>query len=379
MERTRRILLGVTGGIAAFKAAAIVRLLRENGCAVRCMLTEAAQAFVTPLTLEILSGSPVYREEYLEAGVGGEELHLTAATWADCLVVAPATAHTLARLSHGLADDFLTTTALTCDCPLVLAPAMHTQMWSKPAVRTSVLCRWKIPAILALGGTGGLEGRRILVTAGPTHEAMDPVRYLANRSSGKMGFALAAAAAGAGAETVLVSGPVALATPSGVERIDVVSAVDMRDVVYEQAPRCDAVIMAAAVSDFRPRDPKSHKIKKDQGLESVELEPNPDILAGLREVAPGALIVGFAAETRDLEKAARGKLTAKRADLLVANDVSRPDVGFDSDDNEVTVLFRDRQSLALARQPKRRLAVKLMQIVREELDHVGPQSEPATR
>ena len=407
-DQARRILLGVTGSIAAFKAAQIVRQLREEGCEVRCILTRAAQAFVTPLSLEVLSGSPVYREEYLEARGSGEELHLVAASWADCLCVAPATAHTLGRLALGLADDFLTTTALTINGPLVLAPAMHSEMWSKAVVRANIatlaergakmvgpvrgplasgeigLGRMAEPeeivaAILDATGVQTLAGRRVLISAGPTREAIDPVRYLSNRSSGKMGFALAAAAAERGAETILVAGPVALTTPPGVERVDVVSACEMRDAVYDQAPQADVVIMAAAVSDFRPRHPKSQKIKKHGGLDAVELEPNPDILAGLREVTPAALIVGFAAETRELEQAARDKLIAKNADLLVANDVSRPDIGFGSDYNEAIVLFRDRSNRQLARQSKRRLAASLIEIIAEELERVDAQSKPAAR
>ncbi len=284
---------------------------------------------------------------------------------------------------------------------------MHSAMWAKPAVRDNVrrleergavivgpvlgplasgevgLGRMADPdeivaAVVGRGG-GALVGRRVLVSAGPTREALDPVRYLTNRSSGKMGFALAAAAAEMGAETTLVAGPVGLATPPGVERVDVVSALEMRDAVYERAPAADIVIMAAAVSDFRPRRASEHKIKKHGGLNRIELEANPDILAGLRDVAPRALIVGFAAETRDLEAAARGKLAAKRADLLVANDVSRPEIGFDSDDNEVLVLSRARESLTLPRQAKRLLAARLMEIFAEELSRVDAQGEPAAR
>lgn len=407
MTRAPRVLLGVTGGIAAFKAPRIVRRLREEGCEVRCAVTRAAEAFVAPLTLEVLSGAPIYRQEYLAPGVRGEELHVSAAAWADTLCVAPATAHTLARLALGLADDFLTTTALNHDGPLVVAPAMHSDMWSQAAVRDNVrrleergatlvgpvlgplasgetgLGRMAEPdeIVAAVVGRhhGALTGRWVLISAGPTREAVDPVRYLSNRSSGKMGFALAAAAAGMGAETTLVAGPVTLATPPGVERLDVVSALEMRDAVYEHAPSADLVIMAAAVSDFRPRDPRRQKIKKHRGLGQIDLEPNPDILAGLRDVAPRALIVGFAAETRDLEAAARAKLTAKRADLLVANDVSRPDIGFDSDDNEVLLLFRDRDPLSLPRRAKRLLATDLMDIFAEELDAIDAQGEPAAR
>ena len=379
----------------------------------RCAVTRAAESFVTPLTLEVLSGAPVYREEYLAPGVQGEELHVTAAAWAEVLCVAPATAHTLGRLALGLADDFLSTTALTHTGELVVAPAMHSDMWAKPAVRENVrrleergavvvgpvlgalangevgLGRMAEPdeiVAAVIGRRGGafaeggaLEGRSVLISAGPTREAVDPVRYLSNRSSGKMGFALAAAAVESGARTTLVAGPVSLETPAGVERVNVVSALEMRDAVYERAATADVVVMAAAVSDFRPQEPQRQKIKKHRGLDRIELEANPDILAGLRDVAPRSLIVGFAAETSDLEASARGKLAAKRADLLVANDVSRPGIGFDSDDNEVLVLFRDRETLALPRSAKRLLAGRLMEIFAEELNRVDAQGEPAAR
>lgn len=375
----------------------------------RCAVTRAAESFVAPLTLEVLSGHQIYREEYLSPGVGGQELHVSAAAWADTLCVAPATAHTIARLALGLADDFLTTTALNHHGPLVVAPAMHSDMWSQPAVRDNVrrleergaaivgpvlgalasgevgLGRMAEPDDIVAAVVGGpglrgeLAGRRVLVSAGPTREAVDPVRYLTNRSSGKMGFALAAAAAELGAETTLVAGPVSLPTPLGVERRDVVSALEMRDAIYELAPSADVVVMAAAVSDFRPREPSAQKIKKRRGLDRIELEANPDILEGLRDIAPAALIVGFAAETTDLEAAARRKLTGKRADLLVANDVSRPDIGFDSDENEVLVLFPDRGPLTLARRAKRELARDLVEIIAAELERADAQGEPAAR
>jgi phosphopantothenoylcysteine decarboxylase/phosphopantothenate--cysteine ligase len=389
--RPLRILLGVSGGIAAYKSAELVRRLRARGHEVRCALTRSATAFVSPLTLEVLSGRPVWQEEYLTATGSGEEAHITAAAWAEVLCVAPATAHVLARLSLGLADDFLTTTALAFDGPLVVAPAMHSVMWEKPAVQEHLdaLRRrgaWIVGPVegpLASGevgmgrmadpdeiaaavegavGSGPLAGRTVLVTAGPTYEALDPVRFLGNRSSGKMGFALAGEAARRGAQVILVTGPVRLATPSGVRRVDVTTAREMEAAVREHAPVADMVLMTAAVSDFRPAHPAVSKIKKEAGVPTIELEENPDILAGLRDVAPNAVVVGFAAETHDLERYARAKLERKRADFLVANDVSRKDIAFDSEANEVTVFRRDGEPVFLPRQPKTQLAASLLDL-----------------
>jgi phosphopantothenoylcysteine decarboxylase / phosphopantothenate---cysteine ligase len=391
MSRPLRVLLGVSGGIAAYKSAELVRRLRARGHEVRCALTRSATAFVSPLTLEVLSGRPVWQEEYLTATGSGEEAHITAAAWTEVLCVAPATAHVLARLSLGLADDFLTTTALAFDGPVVIAPAMHSVMWEKPAVQEHLdaLRRrgaWIVGPVegpLASGevgmgrmadpeeiaeavegavGSGALAGRTVLVTAGPTYEALDPVRFLGNRSSGRMGFALAAEAARRGAQVILVAGPVRLATPSGVRRVDVTTAREMEGAVHEHAPMADMVLMTAAVSDFRPAHPAVSKIKKEAGLPTIELEENPDILAGLRDVAQDAVVVGFAAETHDLERYARAKLERKRADFLVANDVSRKDIAFDSEANEVTVFRRDGEPVFLPRQPKTQLAASLLDL-----------------
>lgn len=392
MSRPLRVLLGVSGGIAAYKSAELVRRLRARGHEVRCALTRSATAFVSPLTLEVLSGRPVWQEEYLTATGTGEEAHITAAAWAEVLCVAPATAHVLARLSLGLADDFLTTTALAFDGPLVIAPAMHSVMWEKPAVQEHLdtlrrrgawivgpvegplasgevgMGRMSDPeeiaaAVEGTAGSGPLAGRTVLVTAGPTYEPLDPVRFLGNRSSGKMGFALATEAARRGARVVLVAGPVRLATPAGVERVDVTTAREMEDSVREHAAVADMVVMTAAVADFRPRHRAPTKIKKEDGVPApLELEENPDILAGLRDVAPAAVIVGFAAETRDLERNARRKLERKRVDFLVANDVSRKDIAFDSNANEVTVFRRDGEPLFLSRRPKEELAASLLDL-----------------
>ncbi|HEX4964717.1 MAG TPA: bifunctional phosphopantothenoylcysteine decarboxylase/phosphopantothenate--cysteine ligase CoaBC [Thermoanaerobaculia bacterium] len=394
MSRPSRVLLGVSGGIAAYKSAELVRRFRARGHEVRVALTRSAAAFVAPLTLEVLSGRPVYQEEYLSAGEGGaqgEEAHIAAAAWAQVLCVAPATTHVLARLALGLADDFLTTTALAFTGPVVVAPAMHSSMWEKATTQQHAAALrgrgvWLagpvsgplasgevgmgrmaepeaiVEAVEAATGAGPLAGRTVLVTAGPTHEPLDPVRFLGNRSSGKMGFALAAEAARRGAHVVLIAGPVALPTPSGVSRVDVVTACDMERAVHEHAPGADLVVMAAAVADFRPRRVAPEKIKKEGGLSSIELEENPDILAGLKAVAPRAVLVGFAAETEDLERHARAKLERKGADFLVANDVSRPDIAFESGDNEVTVFRRQGEPLFFSRRPKSELAASLFDL-----------------
>jgi len=411
-ERSPRVLLGVSGGIAAYKAAELVRRLRAQGCEVRCALTASAVSFVAPLTLEVLSGRPVLGEEYLQPTGSGEEGHIEAAAWADVLCVAPATAHVLARLALGLADDFLTTVALAFAGPLVVAPAMHTAMWGKLAVRAhaetlqarGALLVGPVEGPLASGEVGmgrmadpeaiaaavlaaasaadassalpletPLAGRSVLVTAGPTHEPLDPVRFLGNRSSGKMGFALAAEAARRGARVTLVAGPVSLATPAGVARIDVETAAQMERAVAREAPGADLVVMTAAIADFRPRTVAAGKIKKEEGVPAVELEPTPDILAGLRDLAPRAVSVGFAAETEGLEAHARAKLERKRADFLVANDVSRRDIAFGADANEVTVFRRDGPPVFFRRQPKGELAGRLLDLFATAL--AGPRSD----
>jgi phosphopantothenoylcysteine decarboxylase/phosphopantothenate--cysteine ligase len=396
-----RILLGVSGGIAAFKSAELVRRLKGAGHAVRCALTRSAAAFVTPLTLEVLSAEPVYQEEYLTASGSGLEAHIEAARWAEALVVAPATAHLLARLALGLADDFLTTTALAFSGPVVVAPAMHAAMWEKETVREHVatLARRGVRIVgpvagpLASGevgmgrmaepeeiaaaieaieatagivgspGAGALAGKNVLVTAGPTHEPIDPVRFLGNRSSGRMGFALAAEAARRGAAVTLVAGPVEIPTPPGrVTRIDVTTAQEMEGAVREHAPAADLVLMAAAVADFRPRSAAPEKIKKEGGVPTLELEATPDILAGLRSLSPRAVVVGFAAETTNVDAHARAKLARKGVDFLVANDVSRRDIAFGSEANEVTVYRQEGAPVFLSRRPKRELAADLLDL-----------------
>ncbi|HVS65267.1 MAG TPA: bifunctional phosphopantothenoylcysteine decarboxylase/phosphopantothenate--cysteine ligase CoaBC [Thermoanaerobaculia bacterium] len=387
----RRVLLGVCGGIAAYKSAPLVRELRSRGLDVRCALTRNGGRFVSALTLEVLTGAAVAREGYLEAGeAGGEEQHVALGKWADALCVAPVTANTLARLAYGLADDFLTTTALMVDGPWVLAPAMHATMWERPAIRDAVarledhgatligpetgalasgelgVGRMAEPpaiadAVVAALSERDLLGLRVLVSAGPTYEAIDPVRFVGNRSSGRMGFALAAAAARRGAAVTLVAGPVALETPHGVERVDVESALEMQVAIEQRVGGADLVVMAAAVADYRPASILENKHKRREGAPlELELVPNPDILAGLRQLAPRAVLVGFAAETESLLDHAAEKLERKRVDFIVANDVSRSDVGFGSLENEVVVLSRDRPAEPLERAAKEVLAERLL-------------------
>ena len=386
------MLVGVSGGIAAFKAPYLVRRLRERGHEVRCALTRAGESFVTPLTLEVLSQHRVYTDDYLKADGSGEEQHVVAARWADVYCVAPATADILGRLALGLADGFVATAALAFEGRLVVAPAMHPAMWSKPSVQDNmrrlrergVVVVGPVEGSLASGEIGwgrmvepediveaiegaageSLRGRTVVVTAGPTWEAVDAVRFIGNRSSGKMGFALAAEAARRGARSVVIAGPVVLETPAGVERIDVESALQMEQALARVAPVADLVIMAAAVSDYRPARTVERKIKKEEGLREIALTENPDLLAALADRAPQAVRVGFAAETENLEANARAKLERKRVDFLVANDVSRADIGFSSDHNEVVVYRRDGdgEAVRLERAPKEEVARRLLDL-----------------
>jgi phosphopantothenoylcysteine decarboxylase/phosphopantothenate--cysteine ligase len=365
----RHILVGVTGGIAAYKAAELVRRLREQGAEVRVVMTSAGCEFIAPLTLQALSGNAVHTDlldPAAEAAMG----HIELARWAELVLVAPATADFMARLAGGHADDLLSTLCLATAAPLVLAPAMNQAMWRHPATRANAellrsrgvrfagpgegeqACgdvgpgRMLEPAALLEAaqdcfGERPLAGVRVLVTAGPTREAIDPVRYLSNSSSGKMGFALAAAAADAGAEVTLVAGPVQLPTPRGVSRIDVRSAAEMHAAVMQRAGSCALFIACAAVADYRPADAAGQKIKKDADELLLRLVRNPDILAEVAALARPPFTVGFAAETEKLLEHARAKLQRKGLDMIVANDVARSDIGFDSDRNEVSILGSD--------------------------------------
>ncbi|MCL4106039.1 UNVERIFIED_CONTAM: hypothetical protein GTU68_058345 [Idotea baltica] len=363
----RNILLGVSGGIAAYKSAELVRQLQAQGADVRVVMTRGAQEFITPLTLQALSGNPVHTElldSEAELGMG----HIELARWADLLLIAPATADLIARLAAGRADDLLTTVALATAAPKLVAPAMNQQMWADPATARNI-GTLKSSGIASIGpaegeqacgdvgpgrmeqpelitervssyfDSGALQGKRIVISAGPTREALDPVRYISNHSSGKMGFALARAAVDAGARTVLVSGPVTLDTPAHVARIEVESAVQMLEQCAEQCEDADIFIACAAVADYRPAETQTQKIKKGAEHISLALVRNPDIVATIASSANRPFTVGFAAETRDVEAYAREKMEKKGLDMIVANDVSQRDIGFNSDDNEVSVIW----------------------------------------
>lgn len=389
--------MGISGGIAAYKAPQLVRLLRASGADVRCALTVAAEQFVSPLVLEVLSGHAVHRQEYLSATGSGDELHIEVARWAELLCLAPATVHSMARLALGLGDDFLSTTALAFSGPLVVAPAMHEAMWLKESTQdhrralerrgahlvgpergplASGEIGWGrmadleeiVGAVESALGASSLSGTSVVVSAGPTQEPIDPVRYLGNRSSGKMGFALAAEAARRGAEVTLVAGPVSLETPPRVRRVDVVTALEMEKAIHAASRGADLVIMTAAVADFRVANPTAQKIKKvgDDSVPELKLTRNPDILLGLATAAPNALRIGFAAETENLEEHALKKLEAKRVAFLVANDVSKPGLGFGADDNEVTVFGVDGR-WHLGPCPKVVLASQLLDLFGQEL------------
>ena len=366
----RNIIIGVSGGIAAYKAAELIRLFRKAGASVRVIMSRGAQEFITPLTLQALSGQPVHTElldEEAELGMG----HIELARWADAMLIAPATADIIARLASGRADDLLTTVALATPAPLWVAPAMNQQMWANPAT-TANIERLKERQIRITGpdageqacgdvGPGrlldpeeivqalaksfdlqGLAGRRVVVTAGPTREAIDPVRYISNHSSGKMGFAIARAAAEAGAYCVLIAGPVNLLTPEGVIRVDVESADAMMSAVKDQlSAGVDLFIAAAAVADYKPLAAAEQKIKKSSDTMTLQLVKNPDIVSHVAnsDQRP-AVVVGFAAETEKVLDHARDKLERKGLDAIVANDVSRADIGFNSDNNAVTIINR---------------------------------------
>ncbi|MDH3525918.1 MAG: bifunctional phosphopantothenoylcysteine decarboxylase/phosphopantothenate--cysteine ligase CoaBC [Gammaproteobacteria bacterium] len=387
----KHILLGVTGGIAAYKSAELVRRLREQGAEVRVVMTAAAREFITPLTLQALSGQPVHSDlldPRAEAAMG----HIELARWADALLVAPATADFIARLVQGRADDLLAAVCLACEAPLAVAPAMNRAMWQQPATQDNLVTlrtrqvhvlgpatgsqacgetgpgRMLEPEELArlldgLFQVGALAGRRVLVTAGPTREAIDPVRYLSNRSSGKMGYAVARAAAEAGARVTLVTGPVALALPEQVEGIQVETAKQMYAAVMEHIADTDIFIAAAAVADYRPQSVAGRKIKKSAAGMTLVLEPNPDILAAVAALPEPPFTLGFAAETDALEANARNKLRAKSLDMIAANVVG-PGQGFEVDDNALQV-FWDGGEQQFGRTRKTRLARQLVALLAE--------------
>ena len=438
----KNILIGITGGIAAYKSASFARLLIKSGYDVRVIMTASAQAFITPLTLQALTGNPVHidlLDESAELGMG----HIELAKWADLLIIAPATANTIAKLAMGIADDLLTTVCLATTAPILVAPAMNQQMWQHPSVKLNLqtLTDYDYEIIQPASGEQAcgdigegrlpepeqlleyvqyfiaaqitpqvLAGKNVTITAGPTIEAIDPVRYLSNHSTGKMGFALAKACRNAGARvTLIVGGKVPLPTPLLVNRIDVLSAEEMlmtarqcasddicechhdhdhdhphhdhehhhhhdhdefgNDIEVEPVSTATNIFIAtAAVADYRTRDVVPQKIKKTQDQMSLDLVKNPDILATIAEEFPEVFVVGFAAETQDIEKYARGKLEAKNLDMIACNDVSRSDIGFGSDDNAMTVFFRDKAAgVTLEKASKDKIAEQLVALIGEHL------------
>ncbi len=386
----KHILLGVTGGIAAYKSADLVRRLRDAGAEVRVVLTEAGARFVTPLTFQTLTGHPVAGCMFDRQAQDAME-HIELARWADAILIAPATAHTIARLSHGLADDLLTTICLASSAPLALAPAMNRQMWENPATQANtgqlrergVRLFGPADGELACGesGTGRmlepqqlleclagvlsaplLAGLRVMVTAGPTLEDIDPVRYIGNRSSGRMGYALAAAARDAGAEVTLVSGVTCLPPPERVALLRVRSADEMRAAVMQQVAQCDIFIAAAAVADYRPAHRAGQKIKKNRPRMELQLERNPDILGEVSGLDTAPFCVGFAAETERVTEYARAKLDDKGLDMIAANRVGEPGRGFDSASNSLEVLWSGGgESIPLA--TKERVAQRLIELI----------------
>jgi phosphopantothenoylcysteine decarboxylase/phosphopantothenate--cysteine ligase len=365
----KKILLGVTGGIAAYKSAVLLRALQQAGALVKVVMTPAAQAFVTPLTFQALSGQRVFTE-LLDWEQEATMQHIELARWADLILVAPASADFMARLAHGMANDLLTTLCLATACPVALAPAMNRQMWLHPASRDN--CRlleargvrlWgPQTGLQACGETGpgrmmepellqrraedffspgALRGVRVLMTAGPTREPIDPVRFVGNRSSGKMGYALADAMRSLGAEVCLVSGPVSLPAPSGVERVDVETALEMHREVMARAERADIFIGVAAVADYRPLVSAPRKLKKSGDSLRLELVPNPDILAEVASLEPAPFTVGFAAETEQLETHAESKRRLKGLDMIAANRVGAEAGGFETDQNTLLLLWQD--------------------------------------
>jgi phosphopantothenoylcysteine decarboxylase/phosphopantothenate--cysteine ligase len=391
-----RITLGVTGGVAAYKAAELVRLLQQDGFTVQVVMTRGAREFLTPLTFAALSGQKVITDLFGDSSSGGEANlesaieHIAVAQRTDLLLVAPATADILAKFARGIADDFLTTLYLASTAPVVMAPAMNVNMWNHAVTQENVaILRGRGVKIvdpaegyLACGMTGAgrlagqadivaavrevlkaerdFTGETVLVTAGPTCEDLDPVRYLTNRSSGKMGYAVAEAAALRGAKVILVSGPVNLETPSGVERIDVRTASEMHRAVLDRIAGASIAIFAAAVADYRPAEQHAEKIKKGNVSLTISLEATTDILADVAKNKGQKIVVGFAAETNHVAENARKKLSAKNADLIVANDVSAEGAGFDHDTNIVTLFSGDGRDLALPKLSKNEVAQRIL-------------------
>ena len=391
------ILVGISGGIAAYKSPDLVRRLREHGADVRVVMTEAATSFIGELSLQAVSGHRVLRhmmDPEAEAAMG----HIELARWADRILIAPASANCMAQLAHGFANDLLMTLVLASNAPLSIAPAMNQQMWDNAATQDNLqilinrgvqvigpaigaqACgdvgagRMEEPRYIAqqLIGSGcdiNLATKHVVITAGPTQEAIDPVRYITNHSSGKMGYAIAQAAARAGAKVSLISGPVNLATPHGVERINVTSATDMQTAVMQHIQDADVFIGCAAVADYGITEPASQKLKKTDEQLVLTMVKNPDIISTVASQSDKPYCVGFAAETRDAEAYGRKKLQSKRLDMICINDVSNKAIGFNSDDNELTIFTANSDaSHIITKSSKQQVAKKLLQLIAEQLD-----------
>lgn len=394
----RQIVLGITGGIAAYKSAELTRLLKGTGADVRVVMTPAATEFITPLTLQALSGNPVHLhllDTEAEAGMG----HIELAKWADLVLIAPASADFMARVANGQGNDLLTTLCLATESPICMAPAMNQAMWRDNSTQENArklqqrgiklfgpasgeqACgdtgpgRMMEPSELAhltaeLFDTGVLTGKTVFITAGPTREPLDPVRYISNHSSGKMGYALAEAAIDAGAKVKLITGPVNIPAPERAERVPVQTAEEMLEASLSGIQQCDIFIASAAVADYRPTAIAEHKIKKGtEEIMELHLVKNPDIVATVAGQADKPFTVGFAAETQDVLSYARGKLTRKNLDLIVANDVSRSDIGFNSDENAVTLISATIEQ-TLPQASKRQLASQLIKLIAQEYHKV---------
>ena len=390
----KRIIVGVTGGIAAYKSAEVVRRLQDRGAEVRVVMTPGAEEFLRPLTMQALSGHPVHTgllDEKAEAGMG----HIELARWADLLLIAPASADFIANMVHGRADSLLAAIYLATPAKVAIAPAMNQAMWSHSASVENInnlTCRGVtiigpesgsqacgdigpgrmeqpdsiIEQASSLFNSGVLQGKKVVITAGPTREALDPVRYISNHSSGKMGYALAAAAIDVGADVTLISGPVALSIPEKCQRILVMSADEMQQAALEFAEGADIFIATAAVADYKAASVASEKIKSGDDKMTISLEKNPDIVSSVASTFEDLFVIGFAAESNDVETYAKGKLEQKHLDAIVANDISRADIGFNSDDNEVswidtdsTIIFSKRSKAQLARDLVAQIAVKI--------------------
>ncbi len=403
MQATRKVLLAISGGIAAYKTPEIVRRLKDRGIEVRVAMTQHAQGFITPLTLQAVSGEPV-SSALIDPEAEAAMSHIELAKWPDLIVVAPATANIVAKLSHGLADDLVSTLLLATDAPIAIVPAMNQQMYSAPATQDNLALlakrgvhQWG-PASgeQACGDVGKgrmiepmavveavsqffesqqkpqlLAGTRIKITAGPTREAIDPVRYISNHSSGKMGFALAQAAQQLGADVELISGPVNLATPSGVQRTSVTSAQQMLEASMNEIAQCDIFISCAAVADYRVAEVAEQKIKKSGDNIHLSLTKNPDIVASVAALDNKPFTIGFAAETQNVKDYALGKLKAKNLDMIAANDVSNTDLGFNSDNNALSVYWNNGNK-ELAPCSKTELAEQLMNLVAQHYQKTKP-------